>query len=589
MKKNSKMIRWRYLPFHLVLIFGFFILFWRLFELTIIKGSYYRQLSEGNRVQEKNIRAPRGIIYDRKEQVLARNKPVYKFRIPAFAKASADRQNSEFRTITREEALRLEAEGGTVAAGLAMDLTREYPWGPLLAHVLGYTGEITDEEIRNSKFETRNYKMGDLVGRTGVEEQYEKILRGVDGKELIEVDAQGEAIRKLGELKAKPGENLTLALDLDLQKIAVEALGEKTGVVIASLPATGEILVLFSSPSFDPNLFTQVSRELHLEGGNEVAPREMAILTDERKPLFNRAIGGLYPPGSTFKIITAAAGLESGKINKTTLVEDIGEIAIGPYRFPNWYWRQYGGRDGSVDVIKALKRSNDIFFYRVGEWVGISQLADWAKKFGLAKVLGIDLPAEAEGVMPTPEWRQKTRGEDWFLGDTYHVAIGQGDLQVTPLQVNFWTNVIANEGKLCQPHLIKDTSDGGRQARSARHDSSEVEELGKTCKGIRLKKETIDLIKEGMKQACQPGGTGWPLFEFRIQSSEFGEKKIPVACKTGTAEYGDPKGKTHAWFTVFAPAEEPEITVTVLVEGGGEGSSVAAPIAKKILEEWFRR
>ncbi|MCL4382428.1 penicillin-binding transpeptidase domain-containing protein, partial [Patescibacteria group bacterium] len=259
-------------------------------------------------------------------------------------------------------------------------------------------------------------------------------------------------------------------------------------------------------------------------------------------------------------------------------VEDTGVITIGPYKYPNWFWLQYGKTDGLLNIVTALKRSNDIYFYKVGEWVGVEKLAQWAGKMGVGKILGIDLPGEAAGVMPTPEWRKKTRGDEWYLGDTYHLAIGQGDLQVTPLQANFWTNVIANGGKLCRPTLLKNQD----------------------CKDLGLKKETIGLIKEGMKEACSTGGTGWPFFEFKVQSSEFGERKISVACKTGTAEYGDPQNKTHAWFTVFAPlpaeksakaapADEPELTITVLVEGGGEGSNVAAPIAKKILEEWFNR
>ncbi|MBI5465375.1 hypothetical protein HY946_02080, partial [Candidatus Gottesmanbacteria bacterium] len=560
-------MRWRHLPFYLLLIFSFWLLLWRLFDLTIIKGGYFHELSEGNRIQERVLRAARGVIYDRHGQVLARNKPIYKI--------------SFENLISREEALEIEARGGTEAANLEMDLAREYPWAGLLAHVVGYMGEVREEElkIKNKQSFSSNekLKMGDFVGRTGVEEEYEEILRGVDGKELIEVDALGTKIKSLGRIEPKPGKDLFLSLDLDLQKVAAEALAGKTGVVLVSAPISGEILTLYSSPSFDPERVGDL--------------RDLRDLRGE--PFFNRAIAGLYPPGSTFKIITAAAGLETGKINKDTKIEDVGEIVIGPYRFPNWYWRQYGRKEGIINIVGAIKRSNDIFFYKVGEFVGIEGLEGWAKKFGLGKPLGIDLPGEAAGII------KKQR--DWFLGDTYHVAIGQGDMQVTPLQMNFWTSVIANGGKLCQPHLTKDTSDGGRQARSARHDSSEVEGVGKKCKDIGLKKETIDLIKEGMREACSPGGTGWPLFNFEIRISKSEFRKIETACKTGTAEYGDPGGKTHAWFTVFAPVSasdsgnqhikvdqvEPEISITVLVEGGGEGSSVAAPIAKKILEEWF--
>lgn len=558
------MIRWRFLPFYLFLIFSFFLLVWRLLALTIVEGAYYRSLAESNRTREIDIRAPRGVIYDRHGEVLARNIPVYKQCNNLTIEQCSD--------VLAERALEIEAIGGTESAQLKLDLGREYPAGSILAHVVGYVGEVKEDEISKDYKDYKvynNYKSGDFIGRAGIEEQYESVLRGIDGKELTETDALGRKIKSLGKIEPIPGKNLTLTLDLDLQKIAAKEMEGRIGAVIISNPQTEEILSLYSSPSFDPG-----------------AVGEMGKLEEmEKNPFFDRVISGLYPPGSTFKIITAAAGLESGKITATTQIEDTGVISVGPFRFPNWYWLQYGKTDQNVDIIKALKRSNDIFFYRVGEMVGIEKLEEWAKKFGVGKILGIDLPGEAAG-----RFRLQ---RDWYLGDTYHMAIGQGDLEVTPLQVNFWTNVIANGGKLCRPHLAN---------------LSNLPNLA-NCQNIGLKKETIVLITKGMKEACATGGTGWPFFEFKIQNAKckIGEnndencqpKVISVACKTGTAEYGDPKGKTHAWFTIFAwPAEasakeaapaDPEISVTVLVEGGGEGSNVAAPIAKKILEEWFGR
>ena len=345
-----------------------------------------------------------------------------------------------------------------------------------------------------------------------------------------------------------------LTIDLKLQQLIADNFpkGQK-GAVIASNPQNGEVLALFSSPSFDPHDISKV-------------------LNDSSAPLFNRAIAGTYPSGSTFKIITSAAGLESGKIDKNTEIEDVGELIIGPYRFPNWYWLEYGGKDGFVNVVRAIKRSNDIFFYKVGELVGLDNMVEMAKRFGLSQKTGVDLPHEATGLMPTEEWKQKVIGDNWYLGDTYHLAIGQGYLLVTPIQVNAMTNVIANGGKLCRPHLTKDTSDGGSAEGG---DSSEVDGY---CKDVGLKKETIDLIKEGMHEVCMAGGTAWPFFDFTT----------PVGCKTGTAEFGDPKDRTHAWFTIFAPLDNPTISMTVLVEGAGEGSNEAAPIAKKVLGEWLK-
>ncbi|KKR34006.1 MAG: Penicillin-binding protein 2 [Candidatus Gottesmanbacteria bacterium GW2011_GWC2_39_8] len=295
-----------------------------------------------------------------------------------------------------------------------------------------------------------------------------------------------------------------------------------------------------------------------------------------------------------------------------TKYEDVGVITVGPFKFPNWYFIQYGKKDGMVDVVTALKRSNDIFFYKVGEGLGIDKLASWSRKLGMGKALGLDISGEAKGLVPDENWKKKNRGEGWYLGDTYHLAIGQGDLLATPLQVNFWTNVVASDGYLCKPTVLN------LEPRTKNQEQLNLEprikNLEPKCVDLGLKKEDIDLVKKGMIQACSPasseegvGGTGWPLFNFKIENVKWkidnvdfletaeatisGKPIVEVktACKTGTAEYGDPKGKTHAWFTDFAPAENPQLTVTVLYEGGGEGSSDAGPIAKEILKTWFEK
>ncbi|MBI2612083.1 hypothetical protein HYW54_05085 [Candidatus Gottesmanbacteria bacterium] len=523
----------------LVVLMG--ILATRIFELTIIRGSYYRYLAEGQRVKEIRIAAPRGIIYDRNNTPLVRNIPV-----------------------------RIESKEG---------IMREYPFAEFLAHVIGYTGEIDEKEMeKRNRIETFNNRFfpGDIVGKMGIEKSYDGRLRGRGGRRLTEVDAKGEHVRDLGESAPLSGENIHLSLDLGLQKVATSSFENKMGAVVALEPASGEILALYSSPSFDPNVF--------IEGVNVDD-----ILDSADMPLFNRAIGGVYPPGSTFKIVTAISALEEEKIKADTIIEDTGVIEIGPFKFSNWYFTQYGRKDGLVDIVKAIQRSNDIFFYKTGEFLGITKLAAYAHKLGVGRSLRIDIEGEAEGVMPDPDWRMKARGDEWYLGDTYHVAIGQGDLLTTPLQVNNWTNIVANGGRLCRPHLIKDQKEN--------------------CQDLGIKKENIELVREGMIKACQPGGTGWPLFNFKYQISNIkypiDEKnflstlesttsakkltEIVTACKTGTAEFGSPENKTHAWFTIFAPAYDPEISITVLVEEGGEGSSVAAPIAKKMLEEWFSR
>jgi len=532
--------------FYILLIIGLAILVGQAAKLQLIYGNWYREIAEGNRIKKVVIPAPRGIIYDRKGRALVRNIPIYKkFQIP----------NSKFQILSREEALKIKAKGGEEAEDLVEEVGREYVYGKVLAHVLGYLTEANDEEVKSGR-----YQLGDLVGRGGVEEEYDFWLRGQDGGEVFEVNALGEKIREIGIQQPVPGKDLYLNIDAELSKVAFEALEGKKGAVIASEAKTGAILALVSSPSFDPEKITP------------------EVLADKNRPLFNRAVAGLYPPGSTFKIVTATAGLEEGKIDKNTTYVDTGEIRVGNYVYKNWYFTQYGKIEGEINVVGALRRSTDTFFYKVGEWVGPTRLAECARAFGFGKPTGVDLPAEAAGRVPDPSSSQ------WFLGNTYHFAIGQGDLLVTPIQVNVMTSIIANEGKICKPMIIQNAKfkmqnlPAGRQGENLK---LKVEE----CKDLRLGSETLRVVKEGMKGACAPGGTAFPLFNFSPGGLP---RQGGVACKTGTAEFGDPAGRTHAWLTAFAPVDEPQIVVTVLVEAGGEGSRVAAPIVKKVLEEWFR-
>jgi penicillin-binding protein 2 len=293
-------------------------------------------------------------------------------------------------------------------------------------------------------------------------------------------------------------------------------------------------------------------------------------LTNPDLPLFNRAIGGLYHPGSIFKPLVAAAALEEGKIDKSFRYTDTGvvttESIYGNYSYSNWYFTQYGGREGEVDLTKALARSTDTFFYKIGEAVGINGLVDWMKKFGLTKLTDIDIRGEILSLVPSPDWKEKVKHEKWFLGNTYHFSIGQGDLALTPIAIHRADLAISNGGKLCSLKIVGDTK----------------------CTDLKIKKENIDLIKEGMKKACQPArdgesaGTGFTFFDFQEKHNG-----LEVACKTGTAETNE-DDKTHAWFTVFAPIENPEIHLTVMVEKSGEGSKVAGPIARKIMDEYFK-
>lgn len=520
--------------FKIILIFSFLILWSRLFWLQIVKGAENKELADGNRIRIVRIPALRGPIYDRRNKILVRNRP----------------------------------EG------------REYIYRGVFSHAIGYLGELNNLEQQNfeSAGSQLNYNYAFLagektpifIGKMGIEKQYDQELRGKDGALLVEVNTQGKIIREIKKQPPKKGKSLVLNLDLSLQQKAFQLLAGRKGAVIASNPQTGEILALVSSPSFDPNLFSQSKLRVltsKITGEkNNVNTRSLQkiqkILMDDNKPMFNRAIAGLYPPGSTFKIVTAIAGLEEKKINSQTLIEDTGEIKVGKFVFGNWYFRQYGKKEGMVDIIKAIKRSNDIYFYRVGERLGINKLAEWARYFGLGQVSGLDLEGEAQGLIPTPDWKEKTKNEKWYLGDTYITAIGQGNLELTPLQVNQMSSVIASGGYLCQPYLLKEDKP--------------------SCQKLNIQQRNLDLVKQGMREACRPGGTGWPFFKFKVNNSE-----LEVGCKTGTAEYGDAENKTHAWFTVFAPWDKPEINLTVLLEGAGEGSNEAGPVAKELLEDWF--
>lgn len=485
--------------YYLVLLLAGLVLVGRLVMLQIFEGEYYRVLATENRVKFKEIKANRGVIYDRFGEILVRNTP----------------------------------------------MGREYIYGQVMAHLLGYVGEADEIEV-----ELGGYKLKDMIGKMGLEKKYDWYLRGVDGGVLLESDAKGKVIREIGRKEPVAGESLSLSIDAGLQKKAYELMEKRKGAIVASVPETGEILVLVSSPAFDPSKVDQ-------------------YLDQKDLPLFDRAIGGEYPPGSVFKIVTTVAGLEEGVVDETTEMEDTGEIRVGQWRFGNWYFDQYGQKEGKINLVKAIARSNDIFFYKLGEGLGIEKLSDWAKYFGLGRVTEIDLPGEANGLMPNPSWKEEFIGESWYLGDTYISSIGQGNILMTPIQVNQMTSVIASNGDWCQPHINK-------RARPSK--GLALPE----CQSLGISQKSIDLITEGMKQVTESGGTAWPFFNFTVKG-----ERVYVAGKTGTAEFGE--DQTHAWLTAFAPVDRPNIVLTVLLESAGQGSDQAAPVAKDLLNYWFNR
>ncbi|MGB9883410.1 MAG: penicillin-binding transpeptidase domain-containing protein [Microgenomates group bacterium] len=520
-----------------LIILFIFILFVRLFQLTIVKGSYYRFLSENNRLKEILIEPKRGTIIDRKGFVIAKNLD------PNLETPFEEIQKNQNRIVSK----------------------RIYEENLAVASIVGYRQLADQDDLDNDKC-LYKIKIGDKVGKKGIEKIYDCQLRGISGKKLVETDALGKVLKTTTVIAPTDGKKLQLSLDLELQKKAYELIKDKKGAIIASIPKTGEILALVSSPSFDPQDF---------EDNNNPSK----YFLDENKPLFNRATEGVYPPGSLFKLIVATAALEEKAIDEKTQFEDKGFIKSGSLTFGNWYYLQYGKTEGMVDVIKAIRRSNDIFFYLAGEKTGVLKIKKWAEIFGLGKKTGIGLD-ESEGLIPSPFWKETVIKDHWYTGDTYNLSIGQGYLQTTPLQMNMVTGVFANNGVYCQPKLLKNEKTN--------------------CQKLPISSKTLDLVKEGMRQACSTGGTGWPLFEFKVQNqkSKVGEKqstdsanliKIQTGCKTGTAESHVPSGIPHAWISVFAPYEAPEIVVTVLVEEGGQGSDVAGPIARDLLKAYFER
>lgn len=552
-----------------------FLLCFRAFYLTVINGSEYRLLSDSNRMRTTIIHAPRGIIFDRNGKSLVLNTPGFR---------TVDK-NKKVTILDTDTALSRIAQGDT---RIEIDSLRQYPFKDAATHVIGFIGQITEAELK----EKSEYQGNDLLGKDGLEQSYEATLKGIDGKELVEVNAMGKPVRKLGITDPIPGKDLTTTLDADVQKAAYDAMSKAPkGSVIATTPK-GQIIALVSKPSFDPNMFTL--GKSYKSGTTSGYQKVSDVLLDgETQPLLNRAIAGTYPPGSTFKLVTALSGLENNIIDKDFSIQDTGVLKVGTFSFGNWYYLQYGKTDGTVDVVKAIKRSNDIFFYTLAQKIGVDKLSETARQFGVGQVLGIDLIGEAKGLVPTQKWKEKVIKEPWYLGDTYHYGIGQGYLLTTPLQVNQWTMAIANGGTIYRPRLVEKNEDPI---------------MGK----VPISTASLDLIRQGMVESCAPGGVAWPLFKLKVKNEKLkidGKnflavtsgtdsaglkelnkyREIVVACKTGTAQHGDDKTLPHAWITLFAPAYNPEIVVTVLNESSGEGSNEAAPIAKKVLEAWFSK
>ncbi len=590
-----------------VLLGVFVVLGARLFYLQIIQGQRFYSLAENNRIRRQTILAPRGKILDSHGKVLAENRANFNlvavpFDLPkqglepeitelssrfgldenALRKTLAAAPKNSLEPIiiksnmSQDESLLFETLAQQFVGFSTQKIpVRDYANAAAFSHVLGYTGLVATGDLED--IDSSVYASEDFIGKLGIEKQYEKYLHGENGENLVEVNASGKILDILGEDPSGPGNILVLNIDKDLQEILYKGLqeniGSKRGAAIAMDPRNGKILALVSSPGFDTNLFAPGISQADYQ----------ALLSDKNQPLFNRAVSGTYPPGSTSKLITATAGLEVGIINDKTVIVDNGVITVpnqfgGPsYQFRGW---KLSGL-GPMTVRSAIAQSSDIFFYEVaggppnGAWPGLGpdRLADFFRKFGLGKPLGIDVGGEKPGLVPDPAWKMEYFKNDplagkWYLGDTYHIGIGQGDLLVTPLQVAQWTAVVANGGIGFVPQIGQKVMDQNGKVLWESQPKVLLKDIASPA--------NIKIVQEGMRQTVL-SGTARALNKLNISS----------AGKTGTSQFdGSNPLRTHAWFTAYSPYEDPQIVITVLVEAGGEGNAAAEPIAEKALKWW---
>jgi penicillin-binding protein 2 len=578
---------------------AFFIIFVRLWYLQIIKGGELRQLSENNCIRILENPADRGMLLDRKRSVLAHNRPSFEVSlVPEDLKVNPEvlTQVGEMLNMDQEEIknrlqslkqrppfkpvkIKSDIDWKEVALlefnrvhlpGLIVDVRpmRTYIYGDLAAHLIGYLGEIDENELKRSK--NGPYRMGDMIGKYGVEYRWESDLRGVDGGRQIEVDALGREIKPLRSVDPFPGNNLILTLDLELQRVAEEAFQDRSGALVAMDPKTGRILAMVSKPSFDPNLFAR-----------NISPEEWKSLTENPgHPLQNKGIQGQYPPGSVFKIITAIAGLESGIIDPNTQMTCTGSYTFGNRDFRCW---KEGGH-GKIGLRQAIVESCDIYFYQVGLKIGVDLIARYAKEFGLGRVTGIYLPHEKPGIVPSTSWKEKSSGVPWYSGETLSLAVGQGYLNTTPIQLLSLISTIANGGIIYLPQVVERVENIYGDVLKE-YPPIEV-------RRVNVSEKTLHIIQDALMGAVnEPHGTGLGC----------ALKDVKVAGKTGTAQVigipqnfksGDMdkiplKFRDHAWFVAYAPYEDPQIAIAVLVEHGGFGAAAALPIAKKVFEKYF--
>ena len=567
--------------------------FWK---IQVLDHKKYWEKSEANRMREIVLPSQRGLIKDRGETILADNKASFKVSIirencedydkscrkisrllkieedvlkerikryesfPVF-KPIVIKENLSFEEVAVIEARKLEFP----ELFLQAEPKRFYPFGNLAAHALGYIQELSGEEIKNGLYQQR--RLGDLIGKTGIEKVYEATLVGTDGEALEIVDSMGRSKGEIAKREPEKGQNIILTLDYALQEKAEELLEGREGAVVMMDPQTGEILALASYPTFDPNKFI-----------DRFTPEEwLDLINSSEFPLENRAIRGQYAPGSIFKLVIDLGALELGLVDEETTFTCKGEIEI--YNEPFTCWIEKG--HGEMNLIQGIRNSCNIYHYQVAKKMGIDEISRYAKMLGFGARTGIDLPGEKAGLVPNPQWKREVRKERWQPGETISVAIGQGPLMVTPLQVALYTSIIANRGRKVTPHLLNSQSLAGKRLFSEKD-------------AVDIELSTFETVIQGMWEVVNKGGTGWAAnvkgFDIcgktgstqLISTEKDKEKKVEE-------EEEEEETKTHSWFTGFAPRDNPKIVVTVIIEYGGMGGATAAPIARKLFNSYRRK
>jgi penicillin-binding protein 2 len=576
----------------MVIVGIFMILILRLAYMQIMQGAQYKKTANENSVRRITTQAPRGSIYDRSGAIIVTNRPSFSVAIipseytnpqgvtPFLSSLIGVTPQKIDNLVKKGQAvpytpvhLKRDIDAAVVAQlgerkrdlpGVVVEVVpiRQYVYNSLAAHLLGYVGAISDEEYEKRQ---ATYGLNDFIGKDGIEQQWEQALKGIDGGKEVEVNAQGEELRVLGNTSAIAGKSLYLTLDANLQKVAEDALNQeilacrkvgepaKGGAVVMLEAKTGKVLVLASSPAFDLNSFAS---GITAKDWNQ-------LINNPDSPLTNKAIQNIYPPGSVFKIVTAAAALDSEKTTTTEIFDDRGAYSLNGWKFYGWEAQGLG----KLTISDALIFSSDPFFYEMGNRLGVDLLASYARTFGLGQKTNIELSGEEVGCVPTAEWKQLTYNQAWYPGETLIAAIGQGYYLVTPLQQAMLLMAVANKGIEYQPIIVDHIVgiDG----------TVEVQSQPVLLHKIYLAPEYWSAIQQGLRGVTTRG----------TAATVFQGFPISVYGKTGSAETG--RGTTHSWFACYAPGEQPQIVVAVLVEEGGEGTVAAAPVAKKILEAYF--